>query len=149
MEIASGQVRISGAHVFINDLEVSGLKPAAPKPHIRRSAAGGQSVAPGPAGKGAQGQMDRAAYWSDKSHASAYNAKYHGRMATNRHGRPVYQYTDCGRFVHEVVKDDDPNFPAVGTGTMKNYIKENWTHGTPGEGGGPQPGDVLVVHNSK
>ena len=68
-------------------------------------------------------------------------------MVLNSHGRPVPEYTDCGRFVHAVVQKDDPNYPAVGTGIQKDYIEQNWTYGTIGEGDGPQPGDVLIVHN--
>jgi len=153
MEIASGEVRINGRQVFINNAEVSGLKPMPPKHYVRRQASSQNAPAPvgtAPAlgGKGAQRRLALAKYWTDRARAKQYNAQYHGKMALNSHNRPVYEYTDCGRFVHQIVHADDPHFPDVGTHTMKPYIERNWAHGAISEGGGPQPGDVLIVNNS-
>lgn len=163
MEIASGEVRINGRQVFINNAEVSGLKPMPPKHYVRRPAPTNQNApahvrtapvpvrtAPIPVGKGAQGRLDRARYWSDQnpSRRKQYKALYHGRMALNSRKQPVHEYTDCGRFVNQIVHADDPNYPIVSTGPQKKYIEQNWTNGAIGEGDGPQPGDVLIVHNN-
>ncbi len=59
--------------------------------------------------------------------------------------------TDCGRFVSHVIRSTgiDPSFPIVGSGEIEKHItgkKSGWTYGKPGSGG-PNPGDVLVVHS--
>ena len=161
-----GEVRINGL-VFINDKPAGTLKPQPPVIYQPRDAGGATTPVPkpngkqpikngkrrtrsgvsAPVGKGAQGRLQRAQYWSDPARAKQYNAQYHGRMALNSHGTSVPEYTDCGRFVHSIVQQDDPHYPAVGTGIQEDYIEQNWTHGAIGEGDGPQPGDVLIVHN--
>lgn len=160
----SGEVRINGAHVFINDIGVSSLSAtppavvkrkdmnaAAPKPTSGRGAvkpgkAGlkrgavkpGKPSAPPAKGQGAlQSRAQMAHYWA--THKAEYN-KWASDNGKN--------HTDCGVFIGKVMRDSgsDPNYPTGWTGAQWEYVtdpKNGWTTGRVGDGG-MQPGDVLL-----
>jgi RHS repeat-associated protein len=88
---------------------------------------------------------DRHRYMSTHSFTESYHCK-------NGNNRPM-AWTDCGRFVGDVVWDDDHNYPEVSVGKQWAYIKKQsdnyksgvkWTYGT--SAGGVRPGDVLIMH---
>jgi hypothetical protein len=63
-----------------------------------------------------------------------------------QYGNVSHLYTDCGRFVWNVVKVDDPNFPSVFTYNQWKYIKANpqlYTSGNINSASDVQPGDIL------
>lgn len=160
----SGEVRINGAHVFINDVSVSSLAATppvvvkrkdmnapAPKPASGRGAgkpgkagprrgAGkpGKPNTPPAGGTGtSQKRAEQAKYWA--AHPEAYKKWAH------ENGK---NYTDCGVFIGKVMRDSgsDPNYPAGWTGAQWDYVndpKNGWTTGRVSDGG-MEPGDVLL-----
>lgn len=154
----SGEVRINGAQVFINDVSVSlramppvvvkrkdmnaptvksAAKPPAkarPKP---KSAKRGKPGAPAGGTGTAQKRAEQAKYWA--VHKAEYNKWAHD------HGK---DHTDCGVFIGKVMRDSgsDPNYPTGWTGAQWDYVhdpKNGWTTGRVSDGG-MQPGDVLL-----
>lgn len=150
--IKSGEIRINGVNVFINDKIVASMKPIppplvtrntkeaptqTPKRVTRRGKPGKPTLRAGKGGATAQKRAALADYWA--THKSDYDAW------ARANGK---DHTDCGVFIGKVMRDSgsDPNYPAGSTGTQWDYVHDSdngWTTGSIGAGG-PQPGDVLL-----
>ena len=149
--IKSGEIRINGVNVFINDKLVASMKPIppplvtrntneapshTPKRGTRRAKPGKSSRLTGKRGA-TQDRAVLAQYWA--THKSEYDAW------ARANGK---DHTDCGVFIGKVMRDSgsDPNYPAGSTGVQWDYVHNpdnGWTTGSIGDGG-PQPGDVLL-----
>lgn len=147
----SGEIRINGVNVFINDKNVASMKPIppvmvtrntsetlahTPKRGTRRAKQGKSSHLTGKRGT-TQNRAALANYWA--THKSEYDAW------ARANGK---DHTDCGVFIGKVMRDSgsDPNYPAGSTGVQWDYVHDpdnGWTTGSIGNGG-PQPGDVLI-----
>ena len=134
----------------LNATDPSGLDGSIPIPGLKPfpcdlGPSPGSGVRPNPPVNGGTGAgfADIAKHWGDNP--GDYKKMYPGSWDDGR----TQKYTDCGVFVHEVVKGYDPQFPSSGTSNQREYITDpkaggkNWISGPIGGNTILQPGDIL------
>ncbi|HVT12826.1 MAG TPA: hypothetical protein VHE55_11210 [Fimbriimonadaceae bacterium] len=90
--------------------------------------------------QGPAARLNRSKYFIDKEGAKVYQSIY---------GGDFHCTSDCGRFLYNVAKADDPSLPNVVIKDIRRHVmtSKNWTTGASASDG-IRPGDLLFHNES-